>query len=535
MPETPKTSKFDLFLSHASEDLAAVKGMQEWLEHLFDLKIFASSIRPGDDWKSSIDEAMRQCQVALVLATPRSIKKPWVNYEIGRLKEKRKPVFVFCWEMSRRLLGSILDGVQACSADDSFDKQREFVEALAVALKKIPHLVSLDKNPLVKPTVPPVRHFENREQAQPAIIEMIKKAQEAEAELCVASVANTMFFSGAASVVHKELRDALTRGLRARFIFLDTSSGAARRRHIYELGVVETFNQIEGCKTVAASLCEEFQGQFQMRLSQDMPCFLCLNHESVMCQPFLNTETGSGTFTWQMGAEAGKTMREHFESLWGTRWVLFDFGNVLVPFDHARVSRGLLRYLPVRKPDPRKQNEIHRFIFGSDPSEPGISRNDQLDTGDRTIDWLWTEFCHAFSAKISLDDFRKIWCSIFDEAHSESLRCLAEVRKLNVKVGICSNTNPTHWEYISRRYPEVVAAGIEHFLSFDLGKLKSDPAFFDEVIKTTTERPHEEHLLIDDLPMNILAAERCRVRGMNVRAPVRFENVRDFLVLNHWI
>lgn len=530
----PKTSLFDLFLSHASEDSADVTRLKEWLEHLFDLKVFASSISPGEDWRNRIDDALDECRIGLILATPRSVKKPWVNYEIGRLKEKRKPVFVFCWELPRKRLGSILDRVQACSADDSSDKQREFVEALAVVLEKIPHLHLVDKNPLANATIPSVSHFEDREHAQAAILGIIKRAREAKKEVCVAGIANTMFFSGAAAVVHRALRDALKRGLRARFIFLDPSSGVARRRHIYEMNRVETFKAIEGCRDVAAGLCKEFPEQFQMRLSQDMPFFLCFNHESVICQPYLNTATGSETFTWQLAIGARQIVQHHFESLWGNRWVLFDFGNVLVPFDHARVSRSLLTCLPRQLRAVRQQEAVHSFIFGTTSGKPAPSRNELLDRGDRDLVWLCNEFCQHFSVKISLEKFRKAWCSIFDEAHSESLRCLTEVCKLGVKVGICSNTNEAHWKYICARYPVVKGAGIRHFLSFQLRALKGDQTFFDEVTKKTG-RPHEEHVLIDDLLQNIAAAERSRVRGINVTAPVRFENIRDFLLLHHWI
>ncbi len=529
-----RTSRFDLFLSHASEDLEAVTRLKEWLERFFDLKIFASSISPGDDWQKAIDAALDQCRVGLVLATPRSIKKPWVNYEIGRLKEKGKPVFIFCWELTRKRLGSILNRVQACSGDDSIDKQRQFVEALAVALRKIPHLVSLDKNPLVQAAVPAISHFTNRDAAQAAIVGIIKRAQEAQKELCVAGVANTDFFSGAAAVVRRTLEDALNRGLRARFIFLDPSSGVARRRHIYELNRVETFTQIESCRTIAAGFCKKYPGRFQMRLSQDMPFFVCLNHENVICQPYFNTAVGAETFTWQLDLDARDEVQDHFESLWGTRWVLFDFGNLLVPFDHARVSRSLLKCLPRKQRDVRSQERIHNFIFGADESIDGRSRNVLLERKERDLAWLWNGFRKEFSVTISLEKFRKAWCSIFDEAHGESLRCLAEVRKLGVNVGICSNTNVAHWDYIHRCYPAISAPGIRHFLSFNFGAVKTEAKFFDEIVKIT-ERPHEEHVLIDDLPQNIAAAERSRVRGINVTPPVRFETVRDFLLLHHWI
>lgn len=42
-----------------------------------------ASIQPGDPWRDRIMEALREAAVMLVIASPRSVSSPWVNFESG--------------------------------------------------------------------------------------------------------------------------------------------------------------------------------------------------------------------------------------------------------------------------------------------------------------------------------------------------------------------------------------------------------------------------------------------------------------------
>ena len=462
--------------------------------------------------------------------SPNARSKPWVMIECGNLQGQRKRLFVYCWGMTCDDLPTTLNHLQACSHIDSIEKQRQLIEDIAGVLGRIPKLRQIDKNPL---SHIPVDTFIRREDARATFTEMIQEAQKTRSELCVAGVANTMFFSGGAGVIQGELRAALEEGMKARFIFLDPDSDVARRREIYETINVVTREEIRSCIGLADEFRRDFPKQFKMRLAQDMPFFVCLNHRRGICQPYFITRMGQATVTWRIPDEVRNDFQKHFEKLWGPRWVLFDFGNVLVPFDHAEVSRQLQLSLPRHQRTVTNRNQIHELLFKRNPSS-GYSANELIEKGaDTDLRQICERFCKKFGVKISLARFQKAWCSIFGPPHKESFECIRKVRELGLEVGICSNTNAVHWEYICKKYKELGRPDIEHFLSFELGCRKPESLFFDKICNRTL-RSHEEHVLIDDLNDNVAAAQRNHMKGITAAGPINFNNVRDFLELQHW-
>ncbi len=77
------TSKPRVFLSYASEDREAAERLARDMIHQgIDVFFAAWEIRPGVSIRAKIDEGLQNCTHFIVLLTPASVTKPWVNTEI---------------------------------------------------------------------------------------------------------------------------------------------------------------------------------------------------------------------------------------------------------------------------------------------------------------------------------------------------------------------------------------------------------------------------------------------------------------------
>lgn len=82
-------SKPLVFLSHTHQDQSLANALEAMLrEALLDgLEVFNSSnrqsIKPGDPWRDLIIEKLKSCSALLIVATPESVSRPWINFESG--------------------------------------------------------------------------------------------------------------------------------------------------------------------------------------------------------------------------------------------------------------------------------------------------------------------------------------------------------------------------------------------------------------------------------------------------------------------
>jgi FMN phosphatase YigB (HAD superfamily) len=270
----------------------------------------------------------------------------------------------------------------------------------------------------------------------------------------------------------------------------------------------------------------------QIRLAQEMPLFMCANQERVVYHPYvfsascakmpIGVDRASGQFY--------KDAKKHFESLWGQRWVLFDLGNVLMSFDHHRVSRRLAECLNSRD-SAALEEQLFNFIFSK--SEYSPSRNPVLDRGDQELIWLYEELRKQFNLPLAYADFEEIWQLIFDPPTSATRQCFDEVQKSGVKIGICSNTNASHWQKACLVWPELKGPAIARFLSFEQNSVKTDPGFFEKIVQQTG-RPGREHLMIDDLDENINAAAAAGLHMLRCASPLKTSEVMQILNANYF-
>ena len=85
-----------IFISHANANTELAKALAEALESL-DQKTFLSSrdLRADEDWLRGIEDALQQSSAYIILLTPESTLRPWVNFEAGAAWfSKKKLIFV---------------------------------------------------------------------------------------------------------------------------------------------------------------------------------------------------------------------------------------------------------------------------------------------------------------------------------------------------------------------------------------------------------------------------------------------------------
>lgn len=92
----------DVFISHITEESDLAICFKIWIEKLFlgNYSVFVSSdkdsIPLGTKWLEGIDNSLSDCKVIILLCSPKSIKRPWINFEAGCGWIKKIPVIPIC-------------------------------------------------------------------------------------------------------------------------------------------------------------------------------------------------------------------------------------------------------------------------------------------------------------------------------------------------------------------------------------------------------------------------------------------------------
>jgi HAD superfamily hydrolase (TIGR01509 family) len=176
--------------------------------------------------------------------------------------------------------------------------------------------------------------------------------------------------------------------------------------------------------------------------------------------------------------------------------IIFDLGNVIIPFD---IDRGYAALRPYCRHSPAEIPELIRAAGIVAPFEAGqMSARDFVD-----------RFSEAVGLEVGYDRFRELWSSIFlpNEIVPESL---VESLHRRYRVIALSNTNVIHFETVRGRYPI-----LRHFdglvLSYEVGASKPDPKIYQAAIALAACLPGE-CFFTDDVPSFVGAA---REAGMD--------------------
>ena len=136
-----------VFISHISEEQGIAQALKKLVEESFLglIEVFvssdANSIKLGHKWLDNITTALKNCKIEIIIASPTSVKRPWVNFEAGAGWVRNIPVIPLCHSgMTPLTLPTPLKELQAALATDK-ESLANLTPVLAEAINsKLPEI-----------------------------------------------------------------------------------------------------------------------------------------------------------------------------------------------------------------------------------------------------------------------------------------------------------------------------------------------------------------------------------------------------------
>lgn len=191
------------------------------------------------------------------------------------------------------------------------------------------------------------------------------------------------------------------------------------------------------------------------------------------------------------------------------RTIIFDLGNVIVPFDFRR------GYARMGQLCPHAAEEIPQRLRSTDLVQ-------RFETGAIEPREFVAQLCAVLDLHVDYQGFCDLWSSIFlpGTLVPESLLVALKAR---YRLLALSNTNAIHFEVVEANYPE-----LRHFddmvLSHLVGAAKPSPRIYAEAIARAHCAPGE-CLFIDDIPAFVEGARRAGMDAVQFESGERL--VRD--------
>jgi FMN phosphatase YigB (HAD superfamily) len=184
--------------------------------------------------------------------------------------------------------------------------------------------------------------------------------------------------------------------------------------------------------------------------------------------------------------------------------LVFDVGGIFVLHDNERLFRRLGASCGAAAAVERIREAA---------MDPDIT------IGTRSVRELYDELVRDLGYKRDWKGFRADWSSHFSVDHA-MLTLLAALARDN-RVLLFSNTNPEHWEHVTR-----LAGGAlgryDAYLSHEIGDMKPRASAFQLVASRAGIAP-ERALFVDDLAENVAAARALGFHGHIFTGRAAFE------------
>jgi len=184
--------------------------------------------------------------------------------------------------------------------------------------------------------------------------------------------------------------------------------------------------------------------------------------------------------------------------------IIFDLGNVILPFNHYQIAEKLSRF--VQKKEFHNPQRIFSYLFDF---ENGSVNG--YEVGKVSSLEFFQSLKKSLHLTLSLEEFTPIWNDIFWEnvEVSEIIRSLKGKKRL----ALLSNTNPLHFDYILSKFP-VVRIFDKWILSHEVGSKKPDAKIFQKAIEWASVEP-EKILFIDDMKTHVEVAVSLGMHGIH--------------------
>jgi len=110
--------KYSIFVSHIHEEEELAKSFKESIEEAFmeAVHVFVSAdeddIRVGSEWFSEIEDQLSSAETVVLLLTPTSIERPWINFEAGG-----------AWALGKHVVPVVANGLEIDDLPAPFNRR----------------------------------------------------------------------------------------------------------------------------------------------------------------------------------------------------------------------------------------------------------------------------------------------------------------------------------------------------------------------------------------------------------------------------
>jgi FMN phosphatase YigB (HAD superfamily) len=184
--------------------------------------------------------------------------------------------------------------------------------------------------------------------------------------------------------------------------------------------------------------------------------------------------------------------------------ILYDLGNVILPFNHFQIAEKLSRF------SQRKefQNPAKIFSYLFDFEKGAING---YEVGRVSSLEFFQSLREFLQLSLSFEEFIPIWNDIFLENQEVSQIILSQKGKW--KLGLVSNTNPLHFDYVLSKFP-IIRVFDQWILSHEVGFKKPSVEIFQKAIEWAKADPRKI-LFIDDMKKHVEVAISLGMQGIH--------------------
>lgn len=179
------------------------------------------------------------------------------------------------------------------------------------------------------------------------------------------------------------------------------------------------------------------------------------------------------------------------------RAILFDLGNVLVRYEHDATIGAVAALYGA---DASMVRDAYALV-GAD-----------FGLGLRTAPDVLRSLNRRFGRDIDEDKFAQAFCAGLTRDDGALAYALSLQDQQLAQIGAISNTNELHVAWLDRHVPELADFELV-MMSNEVHILKPDPEIF-ELALELLDTQAEQVLYIDDLPVNVEAAQALGIAGI---------------------
>lgn len=192
--------------------------------------------------------------------------------------------------------------------------------------------------------------------------------------------------------------------------------------------------------------------------------------------------------------------------------ILFDLGGVIITLAQEQAVERF-RQLGLQDAEQRLDAYTQSGIFGD------------LERGIITAEDFRRELSLLSGRELTADDCLYAWLGYRKELPQRNLDAMTKLRQMGYRIVLVSNTNPYMMSWARSNDFDGNGHSLDHYvdalyMSYKIGAMKPDEAFFSHVIEAEGTDP-AEGLFVDDGPRNV---EMARKMGFQTLCPANGED-----------